>query len=447
MYARLAHTYSKNMRYAKFKKGNYLRVIKMAEDDIYGSKNKYFMAKEHILNPKQGKLTKYPCLNSANLAYFEKLFRHFEAKDLSYIRRIRVMQSFKFICNSTKKDLPKCERDDIDCIMSRMHQIYNTPKSKETFIKDLKHCWKILFPENDERGRPDETIVPYVVRHLSAKSDKSRQKLRTDKFTYEEFERILNYFSADLRMQAYLSLSLESLARPQELLYTKIGDIEPHNNYAKIFISEHGKEGVGMLQCIDSFPYLLKWLAIHPLKNDKSAFLFINIGNHKRYRQLKPTTINKLMHQACQTLNINKPITCYSLKRNGVTLRRLRGDSDVEIQHAARWTSTKQLKTYDLSSQDEAFKIALQKRGLLENDKAIQTKFETKKCPYCNELIGFSETVCPKCKHIVSRNEIIKDVRKDETIATLTRELDVTKNMTEQVMQEMMEKILAAKNG
>ena len=75
-----------------------------------------------------------------------------------------------------------------------------------------------------------------------------------------------------------------------------------------------------------------------------------------RCKQMKPKNVNKMIRKACKDLQIDKPITCYSLKRNGVTMRRLRGESDVEIQHAARWTSTKQLKTYDLSSQDEAFK-------------------------------------------------------------------------------------------
>jgi hypothetical protein len=46
-------------------------------------------------------------------------------------------------------------------------------------------------------------------------------------------------------MQAYISLAVESLARPQELLYLKVRDVETHENYARISISEHGKEGIG----------------------------------------------------------------------------------------------------------------------------------------------------------------------------------------------------------
>ncbi|OPY88331.1 MAG: Phage integrase family protein [Smithella sp. PtaU1.Bin162] len=420
----------------------------MAEEDIYGSKKRYelFIANiKELATPSQDR--KYCCSNPANLKYFEKLSLLFDAKDISFVRRLRLMQGMKLICHHIKKDLSECTREDINTLMAVMHRTYNTSKSKETFITDLRHMWRLLFPELDNHGRQDETLVPYVVRHLSPKIDKSREKVRSDKFSYEEFESILNYFSSDLRIQAYLALALESLARPQELLYLKLRDVETHDNYAKLFISEHGKEGIGLLQCIDSFPYLLKWLNVHPLKSDKNAFLFINTGNKNRGEQLKPGQINNLIKQACRTLGINKPITCYSLKRNGVTMRRLRGESDMAIQHAARWTSTKQLKTYDMSNQDEAFKIALQRRGLLKNTENIKTNFEVRKCPYCNELIGFSETVCPKCKHIVSRDAIIKDIKKDEEILNLRKQLNDMQGIKEQIMQEMMERILAAKGG
>jgi len=106
-------------------------------------------------------------------------------------------------------------------------------------------------------------------------------------------------------------------------------------------------------------------------------------------------------------LKLNKPITCYSLKRNGVTFARLRGESDVEIQHRARWTSTKQLKTYDLSSQEDSFRIALAKRGLIKDDKYKEFLPRTKTCLFCGfDKIGFTEDTCPKCLHVIDKEKI-----------------------------------------
>jgi integrase len=419
----------------------------MAEDDIYGSKTKYERFKDNLesflVTPSEkSRKTKYYCRKPDNLKYFRQLFIHFEARDLSYIRRLRILQTMKFIANYTAINLADCTREDINQIMAFMHKTYNRPKSKETFIRDLKFIWKILLPEKDEKGRSDETLVPYAVRHISARIDKSREKLRKDKLSLEEFEKIVNYFAKEPRIQAYLTLSLESLARPQELLYVKVGDVELYDNYAKIFISEHGKEGTGILQCIDSYPYLLKWLNLHPLKKDKLAFLFINTGTTNTCKQLKPNNINSMIRKACRDLSINKPITCYSLKRNGVTIRRLRGESDMEIQHAARWTSTKQLKTYDLSNQDEAFKLALEKRGLIQPDKKTTESLKTKACPFCNETIGFEEIICPKCKHTVDRGEVLNEKQKDEELKKLRQAITIKNNDRESMKQELIQEIL-----
>ena len=393
----------------------------MAEDDIYRSKGKYERFKTDLdafaVPPEQRKRPargghKYYCRNKANLAYFRKLFTHFEARDLSYVRRHRLIQTLRFICFLTDKDLRECTRDDINEIVARMHAVYASPKSKATFIQDLKHFWRILFPELDERGRPDETVVPYEVRHLSARMDKSRQKLRTDKLNWDEFEWILGYFGRDPRMQAYVSVAWESVRRPQEILYRKIGEIELHDDYAKIRISDHGKEGPGLIQCIDSFPYLLKWLEQHPLKHDKNAYIFLNLGNNNRLGQLKPERIGTMLRTACHDLGIDKPITCYSLKRNGITARRARGDPDVNTQHAAGWTSTKQLKDYDLSDQEDAFRRELEKRGLAP-DSAGKVQVP-RVCAFCGTRAGIGETICPQCKRPLDRTQIRAEVQERE---------------------------------
>lgn len=426
----------------------------MSEEDIYGSKKKYERFTQNlteIMKPKNRSHTtrKYTCRKPQNLKYFKKLFAYFDARDLSYIRRLRILQTLIFISHWTEKDFRECNREDIDRLMALMHKTHLSPRSKETFVKDLKFLWKTLFPGNDEKGRPDDTIVPYEVRHLSPRTDKSREKARADKFNFEEFEKIVNYFGSDPRIQAFLTLSLESLARPQELLYLKIGDVELYDSYAKICLSEHGKEGLGLLQCIDSFPYLVKWLSQHPLKNERKSFLFINTGNTARLGQLRPANINKLIHRACKDLGIEKPITCYSLKRAGVTFRRLRGESDMEIQHAARWTSSRQLKTYDLSTQDEAFRLALEKRGLIPTSGANGKIAGTKACLICGEKSGFAETTCQKCLRPLDRSTIVEESKKDEviwklreTIANVERKFESIKH---EILKELSEKVLAEK--
>jgi len=408
--------------------------MSMAENDIYNNERIYDYFRQNFQEfaqkPKPDAKRKYYCGNKTNLKYFLKLFSAFEAKDISFARRNRLIQSFRLICHATKSNLSKCGRSDIDKIVSFMHTVYKSPKSKSDFIRDIKHMWKILFPEIDEKGNEDETIVPYPVRHLRSKIDKSKEKLRNDRLTFEEFEKILSYFSKDPRMQAYIILAQESLGRPQEILYTKIKDVELYDNYAKIYIAEHGKEGCGFMQCIDSYPYLIKWLEVHPFKKDPKSFLFINIGNKKTGAQLCPININMMLNKACKDLGLDKTITCYSLKRNGVTFRRLRGESDVEIQHVARWTSTRQLKTYDYSDQEDVLRKQLIRKGLLKPDKKNEELTPAvKTCNFCGARTGFTETFCPNCRRPMNREHILEQERQNEnTISAIREELNEIRN-------------------
>lgn len=132
----------------------------MAEDDIYGSKARYEKFKANLSSflsfSNNNRRRRYICKNPTNINYFKGLFTYFEARDLSYIRRLRVLQSMKFICSNTSKDLKECTRDDINEVMAQMHSAYNRPRSKETFIKDIKYIWKTQFPEKDEKGHGTE---------------------------------------------------------------------------------------------------------------------------------------------------------------------------------------------------------------------------------------------------------------------------------------------------
>ena len=387
-------------------------VARIAENDIYDSESKYERLKETLekyLDPPSGK-RELQIKFQGNLRHFDRMFAKLEARDTSFKRRLRLCTILLGVCTVIEKDLVEVTRDDMDRLMAWANQRNKSPVSKQCWVRQIRFLWKQLFAEKDEHGREDETLVPYVVRHLSGRVDKSTERLRQDRLTLEEFDRLVAAFSDDSRMQALITLAFESLGRPQELLGRRLKDIELHDNYAKVIISEHGKEGIGILRCIDSYFYLAKWLNEHPFMGDPEAWLFINLGNRGKYGQLKPEAANIQMKRRLARLGIKKPITLYSLKRNGVTHCRLRGDSDVDIQHRARWTSTKQLKTYDLSHHEDTFKLELVKRGMLEpgqGQEALTPRVKT--CAFCKSENGVAETVCRTCKRPLDRKAVEKD--------------------------------------
>jgi len=181
----------------------------------------------------------------------------------------------------------------------------------------------------------------------------------------------------------------------------------------------------------------VKWYNQHPLKNDPNAFFFINLGNLKRYGQLTPININKHIKEKLKVIGINKPVTCYSLKRSGVTYRRLRGDSDVQIQHTARWKSTKQLNTYDFSQHDETFKIELAKRGIVKDKKYKHYQTTTKKCTFCDTINGIADSICNGCKRPLDRKKIVAEMEsKDDKINQLEKQIANVAVMVSQLQKQ-----------
>ena len=67
----------------------------MAENDIYNNKKRYDNFIKNIPNLiNKNVRSKYYCINKNNLKYFNRLISSFDVDDLSYIRRLRVLNSF-----------------------------------------------------------------------------------------------------------------------------------------------------------------------------------------------------------------------------------------------------------------------------------------------------------------------------------------------------------------
>jgi len=407
----------------------------MAQNDIYGSEQIYLRFKENLpallkAPDKRDKNKKYYCKNADNLQHFKTLIRKFEAMDVSFVRRVRLLNVLKIATYGIDKPFTEATREDIDLLVAYANE-HMSAKTACDFRKELKLIWKHILPENDEKGRADETVVPYVVRHLKNSMDKSRQVTRKDKMSFEQFEQLVQYFSKKPCLQAYLMVAYETLARPQELLWRRIKDVEVKDNYATILLSDHGKEGTGVLHCIDSLIYLKQWLNVHPYRNKPDAFLFTT----EKGEQYQPPTLNKHLRNACKRLKIPH-VTCYSIKRNGVTIRRLRGDTDVEIQKIARWTSTRQLKAYDLSNQHDVLKMQLIKRGLLPADQDTQKDIpQNRQCVFCHQWSKFTDQTCKNCGRLLDRKKA--EQLEYEREAKLLRDF-ITQNEVKEMLRDFI---------
>lgn len=387
----------------------------MVDNDIYNNKEhweKFIEKLDQLVIPIEKRTknyrSKYYIKNPENLEYFKRLIQKFEAQDLSYIRRKRMRDIFLFISYHTEKNFKNLSETDIEKIAIEMYKTYKTASSQSSFIGMTRRIWNILFKD-----------VSYWS-EIKARQDRSQQRQRKDKLTSEEYKAIFNYFCKDAEMKLILSLCVESLCRPAELVSCKISGIEDYGDYA-LLNTERGKEGIKKLICIDSYPFLKDYLRTYALKDNENAYLFTN--KHRLLTDpLHPKYINQKLRRACSDLNLGKFITLYSLKRFGVTSKRLLGYTDNEIIKTAGWTSGKQLATYDLSNQQDVIDSLLQKKGIRINQNKGIKIMQKKNCNYCGEQgIPFNEDDCPNCKRSLDINKIKKQIDMMQKIGELPK--------------------------
>src|SRR3990167_144056 len=342
----------------------------MAENDIYNSKSRYETNLKKIesgayLRPQDR--TPYYIRNPENLKYFKILVRELEFRDMSYIRRISFLKSLKIMCYYTKKNLKNVTREDVKDVLIQIQKTHNFTSRRE-FISYNKTIWKIILPEKDLQGREDDLITPYAWR-IKVHNDKSTQTERKDKTTEEICKQIIGSFDDDPRMQLYYSLLYYNLARPQELCYIDIENAVDFGNYARITIASHGKEGIKHLQLIENYNYFKRWMMIHPKRNDPKSPLFVNMCNNVfNGTRMNPSTTNEILRRKLKEIGFEKKLTNYSFKRNNVTHRMLRGEAPQNIQKRAGWSSTDQLRIYDLSNQEDFMEKELIEKGIKKND-------------------------------------------------------------------------------
>ncbi|MBS3153385.1 hypothetical protein J4426_02365 [Candidatus Woesearchaeota archaeon] len=157
----------------------------MPENDIYNNKEKYegFLRNlDLILVPSEKRTDKnanksvYFCKHKDNIKHFRKLAEKFDTRDLSYVRRCRILNTLRLISYATKKDFSKCDRDNIDRIVAFVSQpITISDDTGADFFCTLFDIKKI---------KKQDFLFPRKAFAIQIKSSKEKKWDITDKESY-----------------------------------------------------------------------------------------------------------------------------------------------------------------------------------------------------------------------------------------------------------------------
>lgn len=98
--------------------------------------------------------------------------------------------------------------------------------------------------------------------------------------------------------------------------------MEPHDEgYIELRVArENGSAPTPAPVYEDAVPALLAWLNAHPLKEEPSASLWVDLGGDRTGKAVTYRAMYKALEKAARRVKVTKPVTPYALRRSRLTI-------------------------------------------------------------------------------------------------------------------------------
>ena len=289
----------------------------------------------------------------------------------------------------------------------------------------------------------------YGVKRLTRK-EISRYK-PSDLWTSRECEVFLTHCPSK-RDRAFLSMVLDTSARPHELLNLRIEDIQfkisadGSKQYAEITIN--GKTGQRTVPLINSIPYVKEWLLDHPFGKNKNYWIFISQGKASNGKKLTRDGLLKHFQEYYRDKYypellsndkisegdkahirslLTKPFNLYILRHIALTEKSRILNEHMLRNHAGWSTTSKMPQVYihhlgGASSKQILEAFGMEKPYDIDLDNKPYNKIIN--CPNCNEPNKTENKFCFACKMILSYDSYnILKTEDNQKISNLENEI------------------------
>ena len=240
------------------------------------------------------------------------------------------------------------------------------------------------------------TTIPYKEKPLIKENEL---------LTEEEINKIIA--TADHpRNKAIISILAESGARVGEIGNLTIGQITIDPNGTVLNVS--GKNGRRRIRIISATSYLLKWLDIHPDKENSQAPLWINIGTKDYHKQMTYEGVRKVLIETFKKSGIKKRCHPYIFRHSRAS-QLARHLTEFQMNTYFGWIQGSRMPAmYVHISGKDLDEDILRINGMKENEKPIAFKPQARMCPRCKEINSPNALYCCKCAEIVDPTLALK---------------------------------------
>lgn len=392
-------------------------------------------------------------LSQNNAELIKKYDRLMILESLAKATRHKHLQTLLNLSRFLAKDWIDATIDDVDNTVMIIHDRYADDRGKETNTTyDHKKVLKIFFRwlKLDSRSFT-EVGDPPQTKHIKMKrvEDKiSREELITD----DDLTRILHVCGENQRDRAFIDCQHEAGTRPGEILSLKIKHVKFDDNGAVIHVD--GKTGARPVRLIRSSPNLSQWINVHPLRDDKEAPLWIDLGNRNYGNMMTYSAALTMIKRRCKQAHLTKRIYL-NLFRHSEATATANYLTEAQMRKRHGWTPfSKMPGRYVHLVNADVDDAILSHHGIKRKDeKAIKTP---KKCPVCEITNSIDAKLCSKCGKPLSleiamekeeqeneeKQSLLKRIEDLESKNKLYNELEPDlKQLALQVFEELFDKM------
>ena len=331
--------------------------------------------------------------------------------------RKKILVQFVSIVNAYKiKNLKTISAEEIKQIVIKIMEVHSDNGKETWYSQDLKKQVRMMvrFAKTGSHLQPEQGELPEL---KQIKCRKIADKLtREDMPTDEDCREILKACGDSLMDRAMFSVHMEAGTRVAELLTLQIKHVVLDEYGAMIAVD--GKTGARKIRIVSSVPDLVKWINVHPFRDDRNHALFITTINNKYYGSgLSYVAFKKRLKCVVEKTTIKKRIHSHLFRHKEITdLAGKLTEAESRKRHGCGSSSNMPSRYTHLNDQDVDNKM-LQIMGVKKTEEKKRESYI--ECQYCHVKYPNDTRFCETCAKPldVVEAELMKSKAKEETQA------------------------------
>ncbi len=225
------------------------------------------------------------------------------------------------------------------------------------------------------------------------KNPMPKKSLPEEVLSEDEVKRMIDA-AENLRDKAMIAVLYESGARRGEFMNLRIRDVVSDDYGAVIKVK--GKTGERRIRLVSSVPYLLRYIDVHPYKDDLNAPLWVKIGHPGKGEPITYNTFSAQLKKIAKKAGIKKRVHMHLFRHSRATIL-ANYLTEAQMCEFFGWVQGSDMpRIYIHLSGRDVDEAILRVYGLVK-DEERRPKLTPVKCPRCNMLNDGDSRYCSRC--------------------------------------------------